>query len=97
MSARAPAVFHRLHALAVERLALAQSMRCEFVAELGDGVTVPVVASLQWEAQSCDLLLCVHRRDTGRLMCQAFGWSPELYPRSCDPDTLPDGVDRQAR
>lgn len=97
MSARVPAVFHRLHAQAVERLALAQAMRCEFAAELGDGVTVPVVAWLEWEAPSCDLLLCVHHRDTGRLMCRAFGWSPELYPHSCDPDTLPAGVDCEVR
>lgn len=97
MSSRAPAAFHRLLAQAVERLALAQAMCCEFVAELGDGATVPVVTSLQWEAQGCDLLLCVHHRDTGRLMCRAFGWSPELYPRSCDPDTLPAGVDCEVR
>jgi hypothetical protein len=97
MSARAPAVFYRLLAQAVQQLAQANAMRCEFVAELGDCVTVPVVAALQWEAQSFDLLLSVHHRDTGRLMCQAFGLTPELYPRSCNPDTLSAGVDREAR
>jgi hypothetical protein len=80
---KAPNWLSALLCMAIEKLALAGTMRCEFKAHAGTNADSTYLASLCWDPMNQMLAVYVHHKASARFVCR----SRSVVVDDIDPDT----------